>query len=43
VNYLASTFVKLQLEYILRRSDDPAAVAPNLANDAFLASLQAAF
>ncbi len=43
VNYLASTFIKLQLEYVLRRGDDPSAVAPNLANDAFLASLQAAF
>jgi phosphate-selective porin len=43
VNYVASTFIKLQVEYILRRGDDPAAVAPNLANNAFLASLQAAF
>jgi Phosphate-selective porin O and P len=43
VSYVAATYIKLQLEYILRRGDDPAAVAPNLANDAFLANLQAAF
>ncbi len=43
LSYAAASHVKVQLEYILRCTDDPAAVAPDLANNVLLANFQAAF
>jgi hypothetical protein len=42
-NYVASTWVKLQVNYVLRHTDDPTAVAGDLANNILFANFQAAF
>lgn len=43
LNYVASDLVKVQLEYVWRRTDDPAAVAPDLANNVLFANFQVSF
>ncbi len=42
-SYVAGPYAKVQVQYVLRHTDDPAAVAPDLANDLFLVCVQAAF
>jgi hypothetical protein len=42
VNYVASTYAKVQVEYVLRHLEDPSA-APDLANDIVFANFQVAF
>lgn len=43
LHYVAAGWARLQLEYVLRRTEDPAAFAPVPANDVLFASVLAAF
>ena len=43
VNYVATSVFKVQLEYVWRRTDDPTAPVPDLANNVLFAQVQAAF
>jgi len=43
VNYVATSVFKAQLEYVWRRTDDPTAPMPDLANNVLFAQVQAAF
>jgi hypothetical protein len=43
VNYVAGAWGKVMVDYLFRRTDDPSLAAPFPANDALIASFQAAF
>lgn len=43
ISYVAGPVLKVQLNWILRHTEDKAAVDPDPANDTLIANLQAAF